>query len=374
MSIDWNAVRAEFPALTNWTYLNTATYGQVPRRAVEAIARHFAHRDEMACSDFLSWYDQADRFRTPIAHLIHATPDDIAFIPNSSTALGLVAAGIEWKRGDNVVTLADEFPNCLYLPALTDRHGVEFRETPWARFYDTIDSRTRLVVLSEVNYSTGFRPPLAEISKFVHDRGALLFVDGTQSVGALHFDVRRSKPDILAVHAYKWMCSPTGVGFMYVAPEVRKNLPPNVAGWRTHRDWHNVDYLHHGTPILKDSAERYEGGGLPFGLLHSLGAVAEWMMELGPAEIETRVLSLAACARDRLRELGAEAADTGSQIVAAKFPGLDPSQLARELKSDRIITAARHGYLRISPHFYNNAEDVDILCAKLRKIVSKSVV
>jgi len=369
MTIDWNAVRAEFPALAQWTYLNSATYGQVPRRGVEANARHFAHRDELACSDFLSFYEEAERFRTPIAQLIDAQPDDIAFIPNSSSALGLLAAGIEWRRGDNVVTLADEFPNCLYLPALVERHGVEFREVPWENFYQAIDPRTRLVVVSEVNYSTGFRAPVAEISQFLHERGALLFVDGTQSVGALHFNVRTAKPDMLAVHGYKWMVSPTGVGFMYVAPALRKVLPPNVAGWRTHRDWRNVDNLHHGMPVLKDSAERYEGGGLPFGLLHALGTAAEWMVELGPDEIEARVLTLAASTRARLQKLGAEAAETGSQIVAAKFPGADPSRLARELKERRVLVAARHGFLRVSPHFYNNEEDLDTLESELRKIL-----
>jgi selenocysteine lyase/cysteine desulfurase len=369
MAIDWNSVRAEFPALAHWTYLNTATYGQVPARAVAANARHFAHRDELACSDFLAWYDEAEAFRTPIARLIGAQPDDIAFIPNSSTALGLVAAGIEWRRGDNVVTLADEFPNCLYLPALVDRYGVEFREVPWDRFYDSVDSRTRLVVLSEVNYSSGFRAPVGEISRFLHARGALLFVDGTQSVGALRCDVGESQPDVLAVHGYKWMISPTGVGFMYVAPELRKVLPPNVAGWRTHRDWHNVDNLHHGMPVLKDSAERYEGGGLPFGLLHSLGVAAEWLTGLGPKEIETRVLTLAASARARLRKLGAEAPDTGSQIVAAKFPSVDPSRLARELKDRRVLVAARHGFFRVSPHFYNNEEDLERLESELRRML-----
>lgn len=369
MPIDWNSVRAEFPALANWTYLNTATYGQVPRRGVEANARHFEHRDQQACSDFLDFYAEAEAFRTPIARLIGAVPDDIAFIPNSSSALGLVAAGIDWRRGDNVVTLADEFPNCLYLPALIERHGIEFREVPWDRFYSTIDARTRLVVLSEVNYSTGFRAPVAEISRFLHQRGVLLFVDGTQSVGALKFDVRESQPDVLAVHGYKWMVSPTGVGFMYVAPELRKILPPNVAGWRTHRDWQNVDNLHHGTPVLKDSAERYEGGGLPFGLLHALGAVAEWLTELGPEAIESRVRALAASARTRLENLGAAAPDTGSQIVAAKFPGTDPSRLARELKDRRVLVAARHGFLRVSPHFYNNESDLDRLESELRKII-----
>lgn len=369
MSIDWTAVRAEFPQLERWTYLNTATYGQVPRRAVEANARHWENREENACADFLSWYDEADVIRVPIAWLIGATPDDIAFVPNSSHALGLVAGGIDWKRGDNVVTLAGEFPNCLYLPALVDRFGVEFREAAWERFYDAIDSRTRLVALSEVNYATGFRAPVAEISKFVHERGARLFVDGTQSVGALRFDVASMQPDVLAVHAYKWMISPTGTGFMYVAPEFRKSLAPNVAGWRTHQDWRNVDNLHHGMPLLKESAEKYEGGGLPFGLLDALGASAAWIHALGAEAIEARVMELADLVRRRLRELGAEVAENGSQIVAAKFEGVDPSRLARELRQRKIVVAARHGFFRVSPHFYNNEEDVDRLANTLRALL-----
>jgi len=369
MTIDWNAVRAEFPALENWTYLNSATYGQVPRRSVAAIQRHFARRDELACSDFLSWYDEANRIRESVGRLIHASGDDIAFMLNSATGLSLIAGGIDWKAGDNLVTLADEFPNCLYVPALVERHGVEFREVPWERFYDSIDARTRLVVMSEVNYATGLRPPLKEISKFLHERGVLLFVDGTQSLGALHFDVRESQPDMLAVHAYKWMCSPTGTAFAYVAPSLRVRLAPNVVGWRSHRDWQNVDNLHHGTPLLKDTAERYEGGGLQFGLLQAMGATVDWMLELGPAEIERRVLELARCVRERLRGLGAEADDTGAQIVAAKFPGVDPSRLARELKSKRVLVAARHGFFRVAPHFYNNEGDLDRLESELRRVL-----
>ena len=369
MSIDWNAVRAEFPALENWTYLNTATYGQVPTRGAEAVARHFAHRNALACSDFLAWYDESDQIRGTLARLIHAEADDIAYIPNSSTAMGLVAGGIDWKQGDNVVTLADEFPNCLYLPALVERYGVQFREVPWDRFHESIDERTRLVAISEVNYASGLRPPLAEIAKFLHERGVLLYVDGTQSVGALRFDVRESQPDLLAVHGYKWMCSPTGVGFMYVAPPLRKRLLPGVAGWRSHKDWHNVDNLHHGMPELKESAERYEGGGLQFGLLNAMGAAAEWMLELGTDAIEQRVLQLSQCVREKLRRLGAEAPETGGHIVAAKFPGIDSSKLARELRPRRVIVAARHGFFRVSAHFFNNEADLDRLEAELRLLL-----
>ena len=196
-----------------------------------------------------------------------------------------------------------------------------------------------------------------------------MYVDGTQSVGALRFDVREVQPDMLAVHGYKWMCSPTGAGFAYIAPSLREKLLPVVAGWRSHRDWRNVDNLHHGMPVLNDSAEKYEGGGLPFGLLDALGAAADWMLELGTDAIEQRVLQLAQCARQKLERLGAEASETGSQIVAAKFSGVDPSKLARELQSRRVVVAARHGYFRVAPHFYNNEADLDRLEHELRAML-----
>ncbi len=263
VATDWRAIRAEFPALANWTFLNSATFGQLPRQATAAVARHWEHRDELACSDFLNWYSDADRLRATLARLIHASPDDIAFIPQTAAGLAIVVGGIDWRRGDNLVTLPDEFTNFLYLPVLIERHGVELREAPWERFYDSIDERTRLVAISEVNYSSGFRPPLEEISRFLRARGVPFFVDGTQSVGALCFDVRKIQPDVLAVHGYKWMISPPGAGFMYVAPEMRPKLPPNVIGWRSHRAWREVDNLFQGAPVLKESAEKYEGGGLP---------------------------------------------------------------------------------------------------------------
>ncbi len=362
-------MRAQFPALSNWTYLNSATFGQLPRCGIEAVNGHWAHRDELACADFLDWYNDADRLRASVARLIHASADDIAFVANASDALGMVVGGIAWRPGDNIVTLADEFPNFLYLPALVERTGVELREVPWERFYESIDERTRLVGISEVNYASGFRPPLAEISGFLREREVALFVDGTQSVGALQFDIRPVDPDVLAVHGYKWMCSPTGAGFMYVAPRLRAKLPPNAVGWRSHRTWRDVDDLHHGKPVLMDAAEKYEGGGLPFPLLYAMEASVNLMFEIGPEAIERRVLGLAASARARLRRLGAQAAENGSQIVAAKLPGVDPSRLARELKARRVLVAARHGFLRVSPHFYNHEGDLDRLEEELRKLV-----
>jgi selenocysteine lyase/cysteine desulfurase len=226
-----------------------------------------------------------------------------------------------------------------------------------------------MVAISQVNYATGFRAPVGEIARFCRERGVILYVDGAQSVGALKFDVRETPVDILGVHAYKWMCSPTAVGFVYFAPHMREKIRPTVVGWRSDQAWRNVDNLQHGAPVFKGSAEKYEGGGLPFSLLDAMGASAAWMNELGPENIEHRVLELAGSARRRLRALGAEAVDTGSQIATAKFAGVDPSALARELKARRVIVAARHGFLRVSPHFYNDESDLDRLEEELRRLL-----
>ncbi len=176
-----------------------------------------------------------------------------------------------------------------------------------------------------MNYATGFAPPLEEIAAFLRARGVLLYIDGTQSVGALCFDAAKIQPAMLAVHGYKWLLSPNGAGFFYIDPELRARLHPNVVGWRSHRDWRNVDNLHHGAPELPESAEKYEGGSVSFALLYAMEASIDLLLEIGPDAIEQHVMELAGITRRTLRELGAEVQDYASPIVAARFDNCDVS-------------------------------------------------
>jgi selenocysteine lyase/cysteine desulfurase len=369
MTINWQEVRAEFPSLEGRTFLDTATFGQLPRRTVEAVSRHFARRDATACRDFLSWFDDAEGARASIAQLINASADDIAFVQNASTALATVIAGIAWRPGDRVVTLEHEFPNNLYAPAPLVERGVAFIETTWERFEDALSERTRLVLLSTVNYATGFRPPLETIGPRLRERGIALYVDGTQSVGALRFDVRRVQPAALAVHGYKWLLCPNGCGFLYVRPDVREWLPPNVVGWRSHYDWRNVNNLHHGRPQPSSRAEKYEGGMPAMPLVYALAASVDLQLELGPEAIEQRVMGLASQLRDILAAAGATVPDHGSQIVTACFPGVDASALYRRLEARNVHVSARHGALRVSAHFYNNEDDL----ARFREVLGEEL-
>jgi cysteine desulfurase/selenocysteine lyase len=361
MAADWAKIRAEFPALQNWTYLNTATFGQLPQCATAAVQRHFEHRDELACSDFLQWFDDADHVRALLARLIHCSSDDIAFVPNASTGLAILINGLEWRPGDRIVALDGEFPNNSYFPALLRECGVEFVETTWDRFFSEITSATRLVLMSTVNYTNGFRPPIADVARYLRERGVLYYLDGTQSLGALEFDVACVQPDVFAVNGYKWLLSPNGAGFVYVRPELRTTLPPNVVGWRSDKGWRDVDQLNHRAPVFSDSADKYEGGMLNFSALYAMGASVEMMLEIGPAVIEQRVMELAGMTCAMLRRAGASIVHEGSPIIAARFDGVDASKLATALKERRVLVSARHGNLRVSVHFYNDETDIERL-------------
>jgi len=372
--MDLSTVRRQFPSLNHWTYLNTATYGQTPRVASEAAMRHFARRDEFACTDFISWFDDMDQIRALCARLVNCQPDDIAFVTSSSNGLAWLTQGIDWKPGDEVLTLDPEFPNQLYQVALEERFGVRHRAVRWADFYRSINEKTRLVILSTVNYATGFLPPAEEIGAFLKARNILFYSDGTQSLGALEYDIRKVQPSMFCVNAYKWMLSPNGAGFVYIAPELRRLLPPTVVGWRTDKGWRSPNSLNHGKPVLSGDAQGYEGGMLDFAALYAMGAVIEMMLELGPAAIETRVLELADTVRENLRSLGAEVNTDRTPIVTARLDGHDSAALASALNEDKIIVSARQGRLRVSPHFYNNSDDLDKLQRMCSRIASGTVV
>lgn len=372
MAIDWSAKREEFPALNGRTFLNTATYGQLPRRATAAVETHFRRRDEEACADFITWFDDLDFLRAAVARLINADAEDIAFIPNASIGLALVIHGIDWQTGDEILTLEHEYPNHLYVAQSIQ--GVRSVECRWSDFEQHVTTHTKLVLLSTVNYSTGLRPNMQPMIGRLRERGILVFLDGTQSVGALEFDCRAIQPDFLAVDAYKWMIAPNGAGFLYVHPQTRKWLHPAVVGWRSDCDWKNVDSLHHGAPRFVNGGEKYEGGMLDFPSLYAMQASLGLIEEIGKDAIEARVLEIADLIKQELHRLGAECDSVSgdylpSQIVAVRFPEVDASLVAKKLARRNIMVAARKGYLRVSPHFYNNEQDVLALSEALREVL-----
>jgi cysteine desulfurase / selenocysteine lyase len=376
LTTDWESVRAEFPVLERGRFLNTATFGPIPRRAVEAMNGHFAARNETAALDFLDWFDDLVRVRASAAKLVGAKHEDVAFVPNAGIGLSWLLQGLDWRSGDVVLGLESEFPNNLYAPmALADR-GVRFEAEPGGsgfdadRFLARIGRGVRLVLVSSVGYSSGLRPPLEAIGEACRRAGALFIVDGTQGVGATPFDMAEAQADAVLVHGYKWLCAPPGAGFAAIGGAARQSIRPTVWSWRSDRDWRNVDCLQQGAPVPPDDATRYEGGIPNFSGLLALGASLELILGLGREAVWERVESLAERARAVLRDAGgALDADSSpwfdSPIVTARFPGADCSQMSAFLRERGVAASARHGRLRVSPHFFNNEADLDALAEVL---------
>ncbi len=154
---------------------------------------------------------------------------------------------------------------------------------------------------------------------------------------------------------------------MYVSPELRERLEPAVIGWRSHRGWRHTDSLHHGLPEFKSEAEKYEGGMLTFTVLYAMGASIELLLEIGPEQIEARVLRLAQCVRQIMQSAGGRPLPhSGSSIVVARFPK-DGLQLVSSLRAQGVQVAARYGNLRVSPHFYNDESDLDRFAEALER-------
>jgi len=375
MAVDWQQIRAEFPALAHSVWLNTASFGQVPLRAQAAIEQHYRLRNQLGPRDFLDWFTEADRIREDIAQLFAVEAEDVAFIPHTSFALSLMVGAISWKTGDEVLSFENEFPNQIYAASLLQTRGVRLRTVPLAAWRQSVTARTRLVALSHTNYATGEHADIHSMGEALHAQGTLLYVDGTQTAGVRQVQFGPHPPDIYAVNGYKWMNAPPGAGFLLAPRKTREWLEPQTVGWRSHKDWRNVNQLHLGKPDFARSAERYEGGMLPFVNLFAMRESIRLVLEIGLDAVETRVFALANQVRDELRTVGATPFAEGDgecgHIVAATLPrGVDPGFVAKALEAREVLVSARHGYLRVSPHYYNNEADVARMGDLLREVMA----
>lgn len=368
--IDVARVAAEFPAVPGRTFLNTATMGLMPLCARQAILAAFESRDTFYGQRLLEYFDEFDETRAKAARMIGAHPSDVAYVPSASHALAILLHGIDWKPGDRILTFENEFPNNYYAPAMLAERGVEMKEVPLGEFREHLNTRVRLCLVSALNYITGDRAPLGELRRELSSAGAMLYVDATQGCGGVQLDVREFEPDMMAVHGYKWLLSPTGAGFVYVAPRVREWLQPNVTGWRSDAQWRDFANLRTGAPELTPSAERYEGSMPGLEVWRAMGAVIDLFESLGFANVEAYNLQLAAQLRAGLLRLGFTPRTTASPIVSSRVPGhTTAAELVKGLDREGIGVSSRHGLLRVSVHLYNTTADVERVLRVLATLV-----
>ncbi len=371
---DWSAFRAQMPVVQRWAYLDHAAVSPLPAPTQAAIQQWADEAATQGDTAWQGWTRRAEALRSLVASLLHAAEEEIALVHNTTEGVTLVAEGFPWKPGDNVVLPADEFPTNQYpWLNLADR-GVEVRRVPLVegrvdlgRVAEACDARTRILSVSWVSYWNGWRNDLDAWAELAHHRGALLFVDGIQALGVIPLDVQRTPIDFLAADGHKWLLGPEGAGVLFIRREHLDRLRPLGVGWNSVRHAH--DYQHIALD-LKPGASRYEGGSRNLVGLLGLEASVRLLGTFGPEALFRRIDALAEEACQRLQSLGARVRSDRSPghrsgIVLFDIPGRDPQALRRQCLQRGVVLSCRAGGLRISPHAYNDASDLQRLVEAL---------
>ncbi len=374
-----NLLKTELALAPGIVYLNHAAVAPWPRRTVAAVTQFAQACGRRGAADYAAWLAVEARLRERLARLINAqSPNDIALVKNTSEALSMVAYGLAWTPGDNVVIFAGEFPSNRIVWDSLRSQGVELREvsldpggSPEEDLLARCDGRTRLVSVSSVQYATGFRVNLGLIGHVCRSRNIFFCVDAIQSLGALPFDVQDYVADFVAADGHKWMLGPEGLGLFWCHPELRADLRLHEYGWHmTDRpgdfaalDWHE-----------STTASRFECGSPNLLAAHALDASLSLIEEVGIHVIYENILLINRLLMEKLLSAFPEAMllssteDTRrSGILTLRLEGIDPEVLRRSLAEEGVICAARGGGLRFSPHFYNDEGDIDLAIKALKR-------
>jgi len=370
--------RREMPVAERWAYFDHAAVAPLSGPARRAIASWLDDATDNGDVHYPAWMDRREALRQRVAQSLGASTDEIGLVGSTTAGINLVAEGLPWRPGDNVVFRADEFPSNQYpWLNLADR-GVEVRTVKVGddgrldldRLDAACDERTRLVSLSWVAYANGWRHDLDAVAQLVHRRGALLMLDAIQGLGVFPLDLASTPIDFLAADGHKWMLAPEGAAIFYVRREHLDRLRPLGVGWNSvvdAMDFSRVDLR------LKPTAARYEGGSPNCAGLIGLDASFELLAQIGFQRVAARVLEVTEMACARLRQAGARivsnrSPEHASGIVTFSLPERDPAHVRRVCLEQGVVLSCRGAGLRISPHAYNNEEDVDRLVAAISSV------
>ena len=377
---DWQALRNQMPVANGVAYFDHAAVAPISGPAQNAMVQWAAQAAEQGELVWAEWTQRVEQVRQRAAELIGADSREVAFVANTTTGINLIAEGLPWEPGDNVVTLANEFPSNLYPWLNLQSRGVETRRVAvdavavdLERILAACDERTRLISVSWVSYLTGWRLDVAELVQAAHDRGVLVFLDAIQGLGVFPIDVSQVGVDFLAADGHKWMLGPEGAGLLYVRQDRLEQLRPLGVGW------HSVAHAHDFSRIelnWRDAAARYEGGSQNMvgvlGLGASLDMLASYGLGCNTSPIAERVLEIAEMAAVQLQSIGAKIISCREEahrsgIVSFDLPGRDLPGERRRCLARQVALSCRGGLLRISPHAYVNEEDVIRLIEVLGK-------
>lgn len=382
----WQWWRSQMPVTQNWAYLDHAAVAPLTAGGARAMVDFAAEASQQGDTVWPQWAAEVDGLRGDFADLLNCDTTEIALIPNTSFGINVVAEGLPWQPGDNIVIPGGEFPSNVFPWQNQKRHGVELRivdtgadgQIDVGALRNAIDDRTRIVAASWVGYASGFRIDLPACVAAAHEAGALFFLDAIQGLGIFPLDLQQTSVDFLAADGHKWLLGPEGAGVAFIRKQHLELLACVPVGWNSVRAAHHFGQAHWD---LKPDASRFEIGSHNMvgmrALRQSLSLFRQVAAVHGPWAIADRVLDLATTLDKKLREAGAITAvassrDHRSGIVTFSLPGIVPNTIRKHAAENRVAVSCRGIGVRASIHAYNNESDIDRLVEVVQTLATKN--
>ena len=382
--LDWVKLRDDFPITKKYAYLANAAIAPIPMPVYNEISKFYQDVLNHGQTLWDEWETKMEQTRDLYAKFIGAdSREEIAFTHSTSEGMNIIAHMLSDKG--IVISNELEFPSSN-LPWLNkDKDNIKFVKATDDNKITIEDiakmvnhsSKTKTLVTSHVQYSTGFRQDLKELGKLTKEKGLYFVVNPTQSLGALYFNVKDFGIDFMATNGHKWMLSAFGIGAIYMKRKYLRdveNLKPPFFSQFGQKRRENFD--NNMNVNMSNTATRFELGTPHFPNIVALNAALRYISNIGIKHIEKRILSITDYLIDNLQNLKLqilspiEERKYRSGIVLFKITKKKPVDIVQELeKKNKIIVSARGKGIRVSPHFYNSEEDIDKLIVGLKSIL-----
>ncbi len=372
--ISWARARSRFPVLERKTYLNNWSYGAMATDVMDALKRYIDDRMNKGC-DWNYWVERNEAVRSSVAQLLGAQPDEVAVTTSASAGINSLASALNFDGPRNKVVISDfEFPTnaqIWYAQELRGARVVRVAEIdgdiPVEKFAEAIDEETQIVVITQVCFRNGAKLDVPAIAEIARRKGARILMDGYQGLGTTNFNVADAGVDFVVGGMVKYLLGTAGIGFLYVRESLIETLVPTVTGWFAAQDIFAMDTTRYNP---SPTARRFEAGTPPVVNTYAAEAGLAVLQEQGLTAIERRIGELTAAIKEAAREAGYSLAtpeDPARHGPMIAIRAVDDAALVASLEAEGIVTSCRDGNLRVSPHFYNNEQDIDVLFSALKQ-------
>ncbi len=371
---DWSALRARFPIFESKTFINSCSYGALSTDVMQSLQVYIDDRMQKG-TDWEQWVERNENVRAAVAQLLGAIPDEVAVTTSASAGINAIASSLSFDGERNKVVISDyAFPTnaqIWYAQVARGAKVTQIRErdgyVPVEAFEEAIDETTKIVAVSQVCFRNGAKLDVPAIVDIAKRKGALVLVDGYQSLGTVEFDVGVIDADFVIGGFVKYLLGSAGVAFVFVRSSLIEELVPTVTGWFAQADIFAMDNTKYDP---SPTARRFEAGTPPVPNCYAAEAALKIIAEVSVPAIVGRIRELTGAIKDNARKAGYSFGmpdDDARHAAMITLKSNDEHGLVAALETENIVTSCRGGNLRLSPHFYNNHDDIETLFAALAK-------